>query len=131
VEVAAKLGAPVIRVFADTQMRAQTWKSVSNGARRDQVEEWIAANIRECADHAANFGVIIGGQNHGDFLRTADDLIKLINRVDSPWCGAIVDTGKLSRKHTCSIRMTRICSCCNRAKTRSITPALLQRFIRV
>jgi sugar phosphate isomerase/epimerase len=57
------------------------------------VEEWIAANIRECADHAANFGVIIGVQNHGDFLRTADDLIKLINRVDSPWCGAIVDTG--------------------------------------
>ena len=25
VEVAAKLGAPVIRVFADTQMRTQTW----------------------------------------------------------------------------------------------------------
>jgi sugar phosphate isomerase/epimerase len=93
VEVAAKLGAPVIRVFADTQMRAQTWQSVSNGATRDQVEEWIAANIRECADHGAKYGVIIGVQNHGDFLKTADDLIKLIKRVDSPWCGAIVDTG--------------------------------------
>jgi len=93
VEVAAKLGAPVLRVFADTQMRAQTWQTVSNGAPRDQVEEWIAADIRECADHGQKFGVIIGVQNHGDFVKTADDLISLLNRIDSPWSGAIVDTG--------------------------------------
>jgi sugar phosphate isomerase/epimerase len=31
VEVAARLGAPVIRVFADTQMRNQTWESVAKG----------------------------------------------------------------------------------------------------
>jgi sugar phosphate isomerase/epimerase len=92
-EVAGKLGAPVLRVFADTQMRAQTWQTVSKGATRDQVEEWIAADIRGCADHAAKFGVIIGVQNHGDFLKTADDLISLLKRIDSPWCGAIVDTG--------------------------------------
>lgn len=93
VEVAAKLGAPVIRIFADTQMRAQTWETVSNGATRDTVEGWIADDIRTCADHAAKFGVIIGVQNHGDFLKTADNLISLLKRVDSPWCGAIVDTG--------------------------------------
>ena len=92
-EVAAKLGAPVLRVFADTQMRAQTWQTVANGATRDQVESWIAENIRECADHAGKFGVIIGVQNHGDFLKTADNLISLLKRIDSPWCGAIVDTG--------------------------------------
>jgi sugar phosphate isomerase/epimerase len=92
-EVAGKLGAPVLRVFADTQMRAQTWETVSKGAKRDQVEEWIAADIRACADHAAKFGVIIGVQNHGDFLKTADNVISLLKRIDSPWCGAIVDTG--------------------------------------
>jgi sugar phosphate isomerase/epimerase len=93
VEVAAKLGAPVLRVFADTQMRNATWQSVSNGATRQQVEEWIANDIRSCAEHAAKFGVIIGVQNHGDFLKTAADQISLIKRVDNPWCGAIVDTG--------------------------------------
>ena len=92
-EVAGKLGAPVLRVFADTQMRDQTWQTVSNGESRDQVEEWIAADIRECADHAGKFGVIIGVQNHGDFLKTAEDLISLLKRINSPWCGAIVDTG--------------------------------------
>lgn len=93
VEVAAKLGAPVVRVFADTQMRAQTWETVAKGAARDEVEKWIADDIRDCADHAAKFGVIVGVQNHGDFIRTADNLLHLIQRVDSPWCGAIVDTG--------------------------------------
>ena len=92
-EVAAKPGAPVLRVFADTQMRAQTWETVSKGASRDEVEKWIADDIRACAEHAGKFGVIIGVQNHGDFLRTAADQISLIRRVDSPWCGAIVDTG--------------------------------------
>lgn len=92
-EVAAKLGAPVLRVFADTQMRNADWQSASNHAARADVEKWIADDIRACADHAAKFGVIIGVQNHGDFLQTADQLISLIRRVDSPWCGAIVDTG--------------------------------------
>jgi sugar phosphate isomerase/epimerase len=93
VEVAAKLGAPVVRVFADTQMRAETWESVSKGAKREDVEKWIADDIRACAEHGAKFGVIIGVQNHGDFIKTADNLISLLNRIDSPWAGAIVDTG--------------------------------------
>jgi sugar phosphate isomerase/epimerase len=93
VEMAAKLGAPVVRVFADTQMRAQTWETVSNGASRDEVEKWIAEEIRACADHGAKYGVLIGVQNHGDFIKTADHLISLLRRIDSPWCGAIVDTG--------------------------------------
>ena len=41
-------------------MRAQTWETVSNGAKRDEVEKWIANDIRACAEHAEKFGVIIG-----------------------------------------------------------------------
>lgn len=93
VEVAARLGAPVLRVFADTQMRAQTWQTVAPGRSREEVEEWIAGHLRDCAAHAGKFGVIIGVQNHGDFLRTGEDHLNLLKRVDSPWCGAIVDTG--------------------------------------
>src|SRR5947207_10385837 len=36
-EVAGKLGAPVLRVFAGAQLRAQTWETVSKGATRGQV----------------------------------------------------------------------------------------------
>lgn len=92
-EVAAELGAPVIRVFADTQMRNQNWQSVSGGASRAEVQAWIAEALRECADHAARFKVKIGVQNHGDFLKTGQDVLALVKAVGSEWCGPIVDTG--------------------------------------
>jgi sugar phosphate isomerase/epimerase len=93
VEVAAKLGAPVIRVFADTQMRNQSWQTVAPGCTRDQVQDWIAAALRECADQGKKYGVRIGVQNHGDFLQTGQQLLTLIKAVGSEWCGPIVDTG--------------------------------------
>ncbi len=93
VEVAARLGAPVIRVFADTQMRSQTWETVAKGSTRDQVQEWIATDLRQCADHGKKCGVRIGVQNHGDFLKTGPELLALIKEVGSEWCGPIVDTG--------------------------------------
>jgi sugar phosphate isomerase/epimerase len=93
VEVAARLGAPVIRVFADTQMRAQTWETVAPGKKRSEVQDWIAASLRECAEHGKKFKVKIGVQNHGDFLKTGQDLMTLVKAVGSEWCGPIVDTG--------------------------------------
>jgi sugar phosphate isomerase/epimerase len=98
VEVAARLGAPVIRVFADTQMRAMTWQDVAKGFTRDDVQAWIVDALRECATHGGKHGVIIGVQNHGDFLQTGEQLLALINAVDSPWCGPIVDTGYFKTK---------------------------------
>ncbi|HWA99192.1 MAG TPA: sugar phosphate isomerase/epimerase family protein [Pirellulales bacterium] len=93
VEVAARLGAPVLRVFADTQMKSQTWQTVAPGVSRDDVERWIADDLRTCAEHGEKYGVIVGVQNHGDFLQTGVEHLRLIARVDSPWCGPIVDTG--------------------------------------
>jgi len=93
VEVDARLGAPVIRVFADTQMRAQTWETVAPGKKRSEVQDWIAAALRECAEHGKKFKVKIGVQNHGDFLKTGQDLMTLVKAVGSEWCGPIVDTG--------------------------------------
>jgi len=98
VEVAAKLGAPVMRVFADTQMRAKTWRDVAPGCTRDQVQAYLVDAIGQCAEHGKKFGVIIGVQNHGDFLQTGEQLLTLVNAVNSDWCGAIVDTGYFKTK---------------------------------
>jgi sugar phosphate isomerase/epimerase len=94
VEVAAKLGAPVVRVFADCQAPFKTWQAASNNASRDAVEIWMAAAMQECAEHGAKYGVIIGIQNHGDFIATGAQHLSLLARVNHRWCGAIVDTGK-------------------------------------
>jgi len=93
VEIASQLGAPVLRVFADTQMRDMHWQDVSPGKTHAQVAAAIADNLKECAEHGEKHGVVIGVQNHGDFLKTAEDQLELIGLVGSKWCGAIVDTG--------------------------------------
>lgn len=84
VEVAAKLGAPVLRVFAGPVPPGHSWSEVA---------AWMAADLRRCADYGKQYGVLIGVQNHGDMLKTADETIKIVEMVDSDWFGVIVDTG--------------------------------------
>lgn len=50
-------------------------------------------DLRKVVEYGKQFGVIIGIQNHGDFLKTADETIELLKAVDSEWIGLIVDTG--------------------------------------
>jgi sugar phosphate isomerase/epimerase len=94
IEVAAKLGAPVIRAFADSQPPFGTWQEAAGHAPRDLVEGWMAEALRECAEHGKRFGVVVGVQNHGDFIRTGAEHLRLLERVDHEWCAALVDTGK-------------------------------------
>ena len=90
--VAAKLGAPVIRVFCDTQ-RGLGWTDMAKGFTREQVQAWMVDALGECAAHGAKYGVIVGVQNHGDFLQTGEQILSIVNAVNSDWCGVIVDTG--------------------------------------
>jgi len=95
IEVAARLGAPVVRVFAGPQQKnPKDWQGAAGGASRDEVENWMAEALHECAEHGGKFGVIVAVQNHGDFLSTGPEHISLLKRVDHAWCGALVDTGK-------------------------------------
>lgn len=95
IEVAARLGAPVVRVFAGPQQKnPKDRQSAAGSASRDAVEKWMAEALRECAEHGEKFGVIVAVQNHGDFLTAGPEHISLVKRVDHAWCGALVDTGK-------------------------------------
>ena len=84
IEVAAKLGAPVIRVFAGAE---------SEGHSRADVSEWMAADLKTCAEYGQRYGVVVGIQNHGDFLRTSEQVLQIVKMVGSEWFGVIVDTG--------------------------------------
>lgn len=85
IEVAAKLGAPVLRVFAGVlRPKEYTW---------DQIAAWMVKDIRECVAYGQQHGVIVAIQNHHDFIQTADDVLKIIQLVDMEWFGLILDTG--------------------------------------
>jgi len=85
IEVAAKMGAPVLRIF--------TAKQYSTGDERKRVNERILFALNKCLEKAKSHGVILGIQNHNDFLRTADECHELIGSINSPWLGLVVDTG--------------------------------------
>jgi sugar phosphate isomerase/epimerase len=84
VEVAARLGAPVLRVFAGPQPEGHTW---------DEVAAWMVEDLNQCVEHGKKYGVLIGIQNHGDMLKSADQVLKIVKMVNSEWFGVIVDTG--------------------------------------
>jgi sugar phosphate isomerase/epimerase len=80
------LGAPVLRLFAGEIPKGYE-------KRWDEVAEWMIACYKECAEFGAQHGVLIGIQNHGDMLQTAEQCIKVVKAVDSKWAGLILDTG--------------------------------------
>jgi sugar phosphate isomerase/epimerase len=83
--VAAKLGAPVIRIFSG--------KGIPEGYTRKQVVEWMGKDIQECAEFGSKYGVMVGIQNHNDFLKTAADVEEIMSQVKSDWFGLILDIG--------------------------------------
>ena len=94
IEVAAKLGAPCVRAFADSQPPFTNWQQAAGNKERGEVEAWMADALRECAEHGSKFGVIVAVQNHGDFIGSGEQHLSLLRRVDHAWCAALVDTGK-------------------------------------
>jgi sugar phosphate isomerase/epimerase len=85
IEVAAKLGAPVIRVFSGViRPKEYTW---------NQIATWMVKDIRECVEYGQKHGVIVAIQNHNDFIQTADDVIKIMKMVNMEWFGLILDIG--------------------------------------
>lgn len=85
IEVAAKMGAPVLRIF--------TAKQYSTGEERKRVNDRILFALNKCLEKAKSHGVILGIQNHNDFLRTADECHALIGAINNTWLGLVVDTG--------------------------------------
>jgi len=85
IEVAAKLDAPVLRVFAGTQKVA--------AEKRQEITDLMLKDLAACAEYGKRNGVIIGLQNHHDFFTTASEVIQVAETVRSPWMGLIVDTG--------------------------------------
>jgi sugar phosphate isomerase/epimerase len=85
IEVAAKLGAPVIRIFSGTYQQ--------ENFSREEVTTWMVEDIKSCVEHGKKSGVMVALQNHYDFIKTAEETKDIIKKVDSPWFGLILDIG--------------------------------------
>jgi sugar phosphate isomerase/epimerase len=85
IEVAEKLGAPILRIFAGTLSKENySWEERS---------KWIAEDVAECSDYGKKHGVMMALQNHNDFIKTALDVEKILKMVNSDWTGLLLDIG--------------------------------------
>lgn len=85
IEVAAKLGAPVIRIFAGNQK--------NEGITKEAITEWMLKDIHTCVEYGKQHGVVVGLQNHNDFIQTAGQIVHMVEAINSEWLGVILDTG--------------------------------------
>jgi len=84
IDKTAALGAPHLRVFAG---------EVPPGGDVAAARRRCIAALEACAEHAGKAGVMLGLENHGGIVATADGLLEIVRAVQSPWLGVNLDTG--------------------------------------
>jgi len=89
VDMAAFMGAQMLRVFA-----RHKWPDTEE----EQEKYWgpMIEDFQECADYAAQEGVVLALQNHnhGSFAMNADQVLRILREVDKPNFTYIMDTGQ-------------------------------------
>ena len=102
IEIAAALGIPSIRLNSgrwntiasfDDLMKARGEEPVLPGHTEDEGFKWCQDCIEQCLPRAAELGVVLALENHWGLTRTPAGLLRLVNAVNSPWLGALMDTG--------------------------------------
>jgi sugar phosphate isomerase/epimerase len=83
IDRAQVLGAPHIRVFAGSA------QSLSKG----EAKKLAIEALQESCQYAATKGIMLGLENHGGIVAEPDDLLEIVQAVQSPWFGVNLDTG--------------------------------------
>ena len=85
IDKAAILGAPSIRVFGGNE--------IPEGHTESDAYEWVISSLQECVEYAGKKGIVLAIENHGGFPKTSEQVIRIVQAVDSPWFGVNLDTG--------------------------------------
>ncbi len=86
-----KMGIPVLRVFAGS--------AIADSEDKKKALVWMMDDFKRCADLGGKYGVIIALQNHNEFIKTADEIIEIIEMVNSPWFKLHLDIGSFTVKN--------------------------------
>ncbi|MBT8306927.1 MAG: sugar phosphate isomerase/epimerase [Maribacter sp.] len=85
--ISSTIGSSILRIF--------TGRDIPDGYTKEQVKAWLVEEYKLCAQYGAETGVITALQNHNEFLFTADEVIDILEQVDSEWFGLILDISGL------------------------------------
>jgi sugar phosphate isomerase/epimerase len=102
IELAYQMGIPSIRLNSgrwntiksfDELMAKRGIEPVLEGVTEDEGFKWCIDSIEKCLPKAEECGVILALENHWGLTRTPEGLLRILNAIDSPWLGGLMDTG--------------------------------------
>lgn len=101
-ELAHEMGIPCIRLNSgrwntirsfDDLMAARGEEPILPGHTAKDGFDWCIDSIEKCLGRAAELGVALALENHWGLTRTPEGLLRIVNAIDSPWLGVLMDTG--------------------------------------
>ena len=87
IDHAALMGATTIRVFAG---------KIQDGSTLELARQYTIECLEEACAYAATKGVFLALENHGGIVDTADNMLPIVQAVNSPWFGVNLDTGNFT-----------------------------------
>jgi L-ribulose-5-phosphate 3-epimerase len=102
IEICHELGIPSMRINTgrwgttadfDQLMKDRGIEPILPGHTEEEGFKWCCDGISRCLDKAAECGVMLALENHWGLARTPEGLLRILNTVQSPWLGALMDTG--------------------------------------
>ncbi len=102
IDLAYELGIPSIRINSggwrkegsfDDLIAARGWVEPWPGHTQEEGFAWVCECIARCLDRAQAAGVTLLLENHWGLTTFADGNLHILETVNSPWLGAILDMG--------------------------------------
>jgi len=102
IDIAHDLGISYIRLNSgrwntidsfDDLMANKGIEPVLPGYTEDDGFKWCIDSIQDCLPHAEQADVVLALENHWGLTRTPEGLLRIVNSIDSPWLGVLMDTG--------------------------------------
>jgi sugar phosphate isomerase/epimerase len=101
IEIAYQLGIPCIRINTgrwntvdfDTLMANRGIEPILAGHTEEEGFKWCIDAIQRCLPKAEECGVLLALENHWGLARTPEGLLRIVNAINSPWLGVLMDTG--------------------------------------
>jgi L-ribulose-5-phosphate 3-epimerase len=102
IEIAYQLGIPSIRLNSgrwgtvksfNRLMELRGEEPALEGYTEADAFGWCIESIEKCLPKAAECGVLLALENHWGLTRLPEGVLKVVNAIDSPWLGVLMDTG--------------------------------------
>jgi sugar phosphate isomerase/epimerase len=102
IKLAYRMGIPSIRLNSgnwdtvesfDKLMELRGEEPPIEGYTEEDAFKWCIESTKECVPTAREYGVMMSLENHWGISSTPEGLLRIVNGVDSPWLGILMDTG--------------------------------------